>query len=373
MPIFSASPSMVNVQNLMKETFEAAATNNNHLLNNSFLCQGLSEDEYITQLISAVEKRPVLYNVHLLDYKNKNKKGEAFKEVQQVMRNAGCNEQQVQGTYKKWISLKRKFRVEYFKPKTEDSREASCSFPYYEQLKFLIPYCEVYKMCKTASKRKADEFSGNNMDEDESDDERYGLTNYEEDSTGKRVKLDALMNAASNGINPLTNTTSGGSDSADSPPPSAVRSPLPSSQIAASFLQCPAASGSSPTNANGGSSTSSSAVSRRSNNQNATNLTANNNFLSSLPNFFSSNGNQNSDDISSAMAAMANYLAPPPQDDSPNALFGRLVANELDKLDPKFHNVARAQILLLLAQSSQQNSNNATSTTADRLFGCLTP
>jgi hypothetical protein len=75
----------------MKETFglAAAVNNNNHLLNNSFMCHGLSEDEYINHLISAVEKRPVLYNVHLLDYKNKNKKGEAFKEVQQVMRVAG--------------------------------------------------------------------------------------------------------------------------------------------------------------------------------------------------------------------------------------------------------------------------------------------
>jgi hypothetical protein len=94
MPIFSASPSMVSVETLMKETFGNAATNNNHLLNNSFLCTGLSEDEYISQLIAAVEKRPVLYNVHMLDYKNKNKKGEAFKEVQQVMRAAGSNEQQ---------------------------------------------------------------------------------------------------------------------------------------------------------------------------------------------------------------------------------------------------------------------------------------
>lgn len=54
----------------------------------------------------------------------------------------------VQGTYKKWISLKRKFRVEFFKSKSEDanSREASCTFPYFEALKFLIPYCEVYKL-----------------------------------------------------------------------------------------------------------------------------------------------------------------------------------------------------------------------------------
>lgn len=72
------------------------------------------------------------------------------------------------------------------------------------------------------------------------------------------------------------------------------------------------------------------------------------------------------------MAAMANYLAPPPQDDSPNALFGRLVANELDKLPAGVHNFARAQILLLLAQSAQQSPNSASSAT-DRILACLTP
>jgi hypothetical protein len=84
---------MVSVESLMKETF--GNNNNNHLLSGNFMLgHGLSEDEYINHLIAAVEQRPVLYNVHLLDYKNKNKKGEAFKEVQQVMRAAGCNEQQ---------------------------------------------------------------------------------------------------------------------------------------------------------------------------------------------------------------------------------------------------------------------------------------
>lgn len=190
------------------------------------------------------------------------------------------------------------------------------------------------------------------------------------------------MNAASNGINPLTNNTSGGSDSADadSPPPSVVRSPLAPNQMTGSFLQCPTASGSSPSNANGGSSTSSSAISRRSTNQNSSNILSNgtsnasNNFLNSLPGLFSSGANQNPDDFSSAMSVMANYLAPPQAvDDSPNALFGRLVANELDKLPPGIHNVARAQILLLLAQSSQQTPNNANSAAADRILACLTP
>lgn len=76
--LLSSSPSMVVSDNM------------EHLNNNV----GLSEESYIQHLIAAVEKRPVLYNVHLLDYKNKNKKGEAFKEVQQVMRSAGCSEAQ---------------------------------------------------------------------------------------------------------------------------------------------------------------------------------------------------------------------------------------------------------------------------------------
>lgn len=54
----------------------------------------ISEDEYVEALIRAVEKRPVLYNIHLSEYKNKNKKGEAFKEVQSEVRKAACNEQQ---------------------------------------------------------------------------------------------------------------------------------------------------------------------------------------------------------------------------------------------------------------------------------------
>lgn len=183
----------------------------------------------------------------------------------------------------------------------------------------------------------------------------------------KRVKLESLMNAASNGLNPLTHVTSG--DPADSSP---VRSPQPLSQQQASFPSN--VPGSSPPN--GGSSTSSSVVSRRSINQNLNNVSAvaNNSLLGSLPGLFSStNGTQNSDDLSSAMAAMANYLVPPPQDDSPNALFGRLVANELDKLPPGVHNIARAQILLLLAQTSQQSPSSANTTTDRILAACLTP
>uniref|UniRef100_A0A914EII4 MADF domain-containing protein n=1 Tax=Acrobeloides nanus TaxID=290746 RepID=A0A914EII4_9BILA len=107
---------------------------------------GLTEDEFIRKLIAAVEKRPVLYDVHLFDYKNKNKKGENFKEIQQELRDAGASEQQVQFIYKKWISIKRKFRVEFFKLQSEDNgKEATCAYPYYESLKFLIPYCQYYK------------------------------------------------------------------------------------------------------------------------------------------------------------------------------------------------------------------------------------
>jgi hypothetical protein len=184
----------------------------------------------------------------------------------------------------------------------------------------------------------------------------------------KRIKLDSLMNAASNGLNPLAHTTSGSNSVADSPPPT-VRSPQPSvpHQVASLLTST---SGSSPPNLNGGSSTSSSAASRRSTNQNANNS----NLLNSIPGLFSSSNSTQpvgNDDFSSAMAAMASFMAPP-LDDSPNALFGRLVANEMDKLPPGMHNIVRAQVLLLLAQSSQQSQNGASATT-DRIISCLTP
>lgn len=72
------------------------------LLHHPYNASGLSEHEYISKLIDAVAKRPVLYNVELVDYKNKNKKGEGFKEVQNEMRDAGANE--TQGLY--FFSLK---------------------------------------------------------------------------------------------------------------------------------------------------------------------------------------------------------------------------------------------------------------------------
>ncbi|KAI6205828.1 hypothetical protein M3Y94_00836700 [Aphelenchoides besseyi] len=374
MPILSASPSMVNVENLMKETFNnnnlgltLGLGNNNHLMSAGGNGVGLPEDEYINNLISAVEKRPVLYNVNLLDYKNKNKKGEAFKEVQQEMRAAGCNEQQVQGTYKKWISLKRKFRVEYFKPKSEDSREACCTFPYFDVLMFLVPYCEAYKICKTASKRKAvDDLSGiMKMEEDESDDETYG--NYDEETAGqsaldmlfnqKRAKLESLIHAAGNGIGSLTNTT--GSDSTDSPPP--ARSPA-SSMFLRQNIESPMAN----TNTSGATSRRSLSNGTANGISNSTNSSANP--MSSL---FSA---QPGDDLSQAMAAAAAALGltPTTPDDSPNSLFGRLVANEIDKLPPGMHNVVRAQVLLLLAQASSSSPSSVVSAT-DRILSCLTP
>lgn len=54
----------------------------------------------------------------------------------------------VQAIYKKWISIKRKFRVEYLRTKAdeENGRCPSTTYPYYDSLKFLIPYCEFYKV-----------------------------------------------------------------------------------------------------------------------------------------------------------------------------------------------------------------------------------
>ena len=69
-------------------------TSPHSLLHQTYNSSGLSEHDYISKLIEAVAKRPVLYNVELVDYKNKNKKGEGFKEVQNEMREAGANETQ---------------------------------------------------------------------------------------------------------------------------------------------------------------------------------------------------------------------------------------------------------------------------------------
>jgi len=50
-----------------------------------------SDEKFLNALIAAVQKRPVLYNVSLADYKNKNKKGEAFKDIQDELLQAGFN------------------------------------------------------------------------------------------------------------------------------------------------------------------------------------------------------------------------------------------------------------------------------------------
>lgn len=54
----------------------------------------VSEEEYTHELIERVRQRPVIYEVDLTDYKNKNKKGEAFKELQDELRGIGCSEAQ---------------------------------------------------------------------------------------------------------------------------------------------------------------------------------------------------------------------------------------------------------------------------------------
>lgn len=78
------------------------------------------------------------------------------------------------------------------------------------------------------------------------------------------------------------------------------------------------------------------------------------------------------EDLGQAMAAAAAAYLQQPAEDSPNALFGRLVANELDKLPPGMHNIVRAQVLLLLAQCAQQSPNSAQSV-SDRILSCLSP
>ena len=54
------------------------------------------EDLFVGALIDCVKQRPLLYDVRLADYKNKNKKGEAFKEIQVELRQAGFEESEGQ-------------------------------------------------------------------------------------------------------------------------------------------------------------------------------------------------------------------------------------------------------------------------------------
>ena len=62
----------------------------------------------------------------------------------------------------------------------------------------------------------------------------------------------------------------------------------------------------------------------------------------------------------------------PSGDESTNSLFGQLIARELDKLPSTMHNLMRAQILFLIAQTShnvQMGTNNAERIMAN--FNCF--
>ncbi|KAI1718867.1 alcohol dehydrogenase transcription factor myb/SANT-like domain-containing protein [Ditylenchus destructor] len=299
-----------------------------------------SEEDYTIALINAVKKRPLLYNVALPDYKNKNKKGEAFKEVQQEMRQAGCSEFQVQGTYKKWISLKRKFRVEFFKSKSEDGvnisqdgehdANGSCPFKFYYDLMFLIPYCEFYKSSKMTGKRKFSYSHQVPLEEDESDDERcdpfnddlnHNSSTLDQLINQKRVKLEQDMG---NSVAGQHNSSSSGSN----------RSPSPQFQTGSLYLN------------------------------NHSNKTLKNQSSALDPLSLLSQQQiesfqqkcQQVDDVGCLSSDSAKSFTG--KVESPNMLFGQLVAAELDKLPESMHNLVRAQLLLILAQAESSSSAN---------------
>jgi len=277
------------------------------------------------KLIEAVAKRPVLYNVDLVDYKNKNKKGEGFKEVQNEMREAGASEAQVQAIYKKWISIKRKFRVEYLRTKSdeENGRIPSTTYPYYESLKFLIPYCEFYKVCSQAQKRR------NNFFEEESDEERGIQEDDDFPSLTPQSTLDFLINQQKR-----------------------VKLETQVSELVAAMNAATSNNNleDSEENQTLFNSTSSSSTSTTPTKRNKT----------------SSNESTSSIDLPASASPTAS-----PLDESQNSLFGQLVARELDKLPTGVHNLMRAQILFLIAQTSQNLQTPNSNTSGDRLMASL--
>jgi hypothetical protein len=340
------------------------------ILHHAYSSTGLSEHDYISKLIDAVAKRPVLYNVNLVDYKNKNKKGEGFKEVQNEMREMGANETQVQAIYKKWISIKRKFRVEYLRTKADqdNGRIPSTTYPYYESLKFLIPYCEFYKVCSQAQKRRAPFFEGEDSEEErciQEDDDFPTLTPQTTldflISQQKRIKLENQVNelaaaavamaaASSNNNTPTLNIESEINDE--------------NNQL---FINSNSTTSSStsttPTKRSSTSAASGSELLRKENNNNNGGGGCSNESTTSssidLP-------------ASSSPTISPNGNISSSSDESTNSLFSQLIARELDKLPTPMHNLMRAQILFLIAQTShnvQMGNSNAERIMAN--FNCF--
>jgi hypothetical protein len=341
------------------------------ILHHAYNSTGLSEHDYISKLIDAVAKRPVLYNVNLVDYKNKNKKGEGFKEVQNEMREMGANETQVQAIYKKWISIKRKFRVEYLRTKADqdNGRIPSTTYPYYESLKFLIPYCEFYKVCSQAQKRRAPFFEGEDSEEErciQEDDDFPTLTPQTTldflISQQKRIKLENQVNelaaaavamAAASSNNNNTPTLNMESETNDENNQLFINSNSTTSSSTST----------TPTKRSSTSAASGSELLRKENNNNNNGGGCSNESTTSssidLP-------------ASSSPTISPNGNISSTSDESTNSLFGQLIARELDKLPTPMHNLMRAQILFLIAQTShnvQMGNSNAERIMAN--FNCF--
>jgi hypothetical protein len=353
---------MTSPHSLLHQTF---------INSNSSSSSGLSEHEYISKLIEAVAKRPVLYNVELVDYKNKNKKGEGFKEVQNEMRESGANETQVQAIYKKWISIKRKFRVEYLRTKADqdNGRIPSTTYPYYESLKFLIPYCEFYKVCSQAQKRRATFFEGEDSEEErciQEDDDFPTLTPQTTldflISQQKRIKLENQVNelaaaavamaaaSSNNNANPSSVDSENNDENqqhqlfiSSNSTTSSSTSTTPTKRLSSTAIL----------------SGLSSATNGRKDCSNESTSSTEHLPASSSPTI---SPNANITLLSAASSSSSSTSSASPSDESTNSLFGQLIARELDKMPNGMHNLMRAQILFLIAQTShniQMGTSNA--------------
>lgn len=310
----------------------------------------VSEDLYTELLIKAVEKRPVLYSVQSSEYNNKNKKGEAFKQIQIELLDLGCSQMQVQSIYKKWISLKRKFRVEYLRLQELDDLSAKSTFRYFDMLKFLIPYCSVQDTYKWKTDNTTlfddalldDDEDGNKMhikDEEDIDDISLHLKKARSNFKSRDTNTDKLLTLISNSSvkRPLLSSSKKSVDS--------LATMISIQKQNMLHQQQPH-------------------LHNKCDNETYGDMDAEENEQNDVE--------QREDsvagfcDVSTLSSSSRSPVVNEPisfacSSSSSNAVFGTLVATELDKLPPNLHNIVRAQILLLIAQASSNGNQNGSS------------
>ena len=187
----------------------------------------------------------------------------------------------------------------------------------------MIPYCEFYKVCSQAQKRR------NNFFEEESDEERGIQEDEDFPSLTPQSTLDFLINQQKR-----------------------VKLETQVSELVAAMNAA----------------TSNNNIDDSEENQNLFNSTSSSS-ASTTPtkrNKTSSNESTSSIDLPASASPTAS-----PLDESQNSLFGQLVARELDKLPTGVHNLMRAQILFLIAQTSQNLQTPNSNAPGDRLMANL--